>query len=171
MRINRRWNMTKKELVEFLLSNVTKTKSPDHVKGRCWESVLGARIAGYAVIGFEGKTHRAHRLVLEHKRGEPLGKLQANHYCDNPACIRPSHLYAGTQQQNMRDMQRRGRGRWASGEAAGPSKLTAKQVCKIREQYATGDYSQQALATTFGVSQPTVHGIVHTKYWKQEAAA
>lgn len=33
------------------------------------------------------------------------------HHCDNPACVRPDHLYLGTNQDNTNDMIRRGRQR------------------------------------------------------------
>ena len=35
--------------------------------------------------------------------------LQINHHCDNPACINPEHLYAGTHEDNVRDMIARNR--------------------------------------------------------------
>jgi len=37
---------------------------------------------------------------------------QINHTCDNPACCDVSHLYEGTQQENIQDMIRRGRHAW-----------------------------------------------------------
>lgn len=50
---------------------------------------------------------RAHRLALTLMLGfEPE---MACHTCDNPPCIRPSHLYAGDAQSNADDMIARGR--------------------------------------------------------------
>lgn len=48
-----------------------------------------------------------HREALEQKLGRPL-KLYALHYCDNPSCYEPEHLYEGTQSQNMKDWHKRG---------------------------------------------------------------
>ena len=52
----------------------------------------------------------AHRWLYEHLHG-PLGALFALHRCDNPACVRPSHLWAGTKRQNTLDMVAKGRHR------------------------------------------------------------
>lgn len=50
---------------------------------------------------------KAHRLVLALTLGyEPD---MACHHCDNPPCIRPSHLYAGTAKSNSDDAIERGR--------------------------------------------------------------
>lgn len=52
----------------------------------------------------------AHRWALEHSLGRPLAADEsALHRCDNPPCVNPLHLYAGTQADNMQDCTRRGR--------------------------------------------------------------
>lgn len=35
--------------------------------------------------------------------------MQLNHHCDNALCVRPDHLYDGTQVENMQDMAERGK--------------------------------------------------------------
>jgi len=52
---------------------------------------------GYKVIG-------AHRYLFFQKRPNTNKNLGVLHHCDNPACVRLSHLYAGTSQDNMNDM-------------------------------------------------------------------
>jgi hypothetical protein len=52
---------------------------------------------------------RVHRIAWQLHFGPiPFGK-QINHHCDNGLCVRPDHLYLGTQAQNMRDAAERGR--------------------------------------------------------------
>lgn len=58
-----------------------------------------------------GKNNRmAHQVAWELTHGKPFPSgHQGNHKCDIPLCCRPDHIYPGTQADNIRDMQRRGR--------------------------------------------------------------
>lgn len=51
----------------------------------------------------------AHRLSWQIANGSIPDGLQVLHHCDNGACIRPDHLFVGTQADNMRDMDAKGR--------------------------------------------------------------
>ena len=51
----------------------------------------------------------AHRLVWELTYGPIPATMCVLHQCDNPACIEPSHLFLGTQQDNIADMVAKGR--------------------------------------------------------------
>lgn len=68
----------------------------------CWEW-RGRLSHGYGMVG----QYKAARLVLE-VDGEMPGAWHALHLCDNKACVRRSHLYAGTHSDNMRDVYTRG---------------------------------------------------------------
>lgn len=81
------------------------------------------------------------------------------HSCDNPRCINPEHLRLGTAQDNMDDMSARQRG------GRGTAKLNYTTAQLIREQYATGDYTQRELARLHGVCQYIVSRIVNNKLW------
>jgi hypothetical protein len=79
---------------------------------RVW---TGAVARGYGYVQFKYKGHRynlrIHRLAAHFHLGFDLeSDLQVNHRCDNPLCINPEHLYIGTQDDNMRDRDIRGRG-------------------------------------------------------------
>lgn len=54
------------------------------------------------------------------------------------------------------------------GENNPIAKLTKKKAKKIRELWATGNYTQRELAIKFYVSQGTISYIVNKKIWKNE---
>lgn len=75
----------------------------------CWNYILKTNSHGYAVMSVNGKRVYAHRLSYEQFIGEIPEGLLICHKCDNPACVNPEHLYAGTQKDNIKDMFDRGR--------------------------------------------------------------
>ena len=74
-------------------------------EGGCMVTVAGRDGYGYAVKGFGGEVHRAHRLVAEHFYGPCPEGLQVRHLCGrgSSGCVTPAHLRYGTQSENMRD--------------------------------------------------------------------
>lgn len=77
-------------------------------------------------------------------------KLVQMHACDNPPCVNPDHLKAGTQLENMRDMARKNRGRKPI--------LTDEDVQDVHRMLAKGA-SDQKVARLYGVSDTTVYNI------------
>jgi hypothetical protein len=112
---------------------------------------------GYGLIKIGTSSKVASRIAWEMENGPiPMGK-KALHKCDNPPCVRPSHLYLGTQLDNARDRDTRGRN--------GLSKLTISQVKSIRAMVRDGS-SQRASAIIFGVSEATVSEIISGTTWR-----
>lgn len=128
----------------------------------CW-LWIGALFAGsgYGVLDGRG----AHRVSFELHNGEiPKGAFIC-HRCDVHACVRPSHLFAGSPLDNMRDMIAKGRN--VEGEAVCTAKLTAEQVLEIRRLHAAGEASSRELAARFGVGRPHISTIVRGLAWKR----
>lgn len=76
----------------------------------CWEWNAGKQSDGYGSFWWNGSAEGAHRVSyrLCHEEEIEEGK-QINHHCDNPPCVNPKHLYAGTQQENGWDQSKRER--------------------------------------------------------------
>jgi hypothetical protein len=85
----------------------------------CWNWNL-VLVNGYGVVnlGKKGLIIKAHRFswILANGQDIPEG-LFACHHCDNPACVRPDHLFVGTASDNSRDRDRKGRHRSGRIEA------------------------------------------------------
>jgi len=138
--------------------------------GNCWVWMAGKNKAGYGVIYKDGQMRLAHRISWMFENGEiPKGFL-IRHKCDNPSCIRPTHLVIGTHSDNMRDMAIRNRasrnGKYLIGEKNGFTDLIASDVLEIRTKYANENCTQRELAKQFSVSQSTIGNIVHRRTWK-----
>lgn len=80
------------------------------------------------------------------------------HRCDNGLCIRPDHLFLGTQQDNVNDMIAKGRKYYF--------KLTWEKVRKIREEYATGCTSYRILAKKYNITFSVIADIINNRAWR-----
>jgi hypothetical protein len=84
--------------------------------GSFLESNFGCRLwcggvngGGYGQISVDGRKMLVHRVAYQLAFGPIPDGLDVLHHCDTPCCISPDHLYAGTHQDNMDAMVRRGR--------------------------------------------------------------
>lgn len=142
----------------------------------CWEWPGHRNRHGYGVLqafGRNGKHMFAHRLIWEQYAGPIAEGMLVLHHCDNPACIRPTHLFLGTQSDNMRDCARKGRtGRnGLSGEAIATHKLTEVEVREIRALHNPRTMGCTRLARKYGVSSAAIKKIINGKSWAHVKAA
>lgn len=79
--------------------------------GECWLWTGARDERGYGRIGTGGKhgTALAHRVAWELTAGALSSGAVVCHRCDVPACVRPDHLFLGSQQENLADMRNKGR--------------------------------------------------------------
>lgn len=107
---------------------------------------------------------RAHRWLFAALHGPIESGIEICHTCDEPACVNPRHLFAGTHADNMRDMVEKGRFDNA-GERNGRAKLTAVEVAEIR-RLATGRYGERMeFARRYDVSSGTISKILNGDIW------
>lgn len=65
---------------------------------------------GYGRVKVDGRTSRVHRAFFEVWYSVSLKESEVLlHSCDNPACFNPYHLSVGTQADNVKDMDEKGR--------------------------------------------------------------
>lgn len=105
----------------------------------------------------------AHRVAYEVWNGGLDPSLYVLHRCDNPACMRPEHLFQGDQFDNMADCHQKRR--TANGERQGSCKLTDEQVAEIRSRWRPFDRSnsQRLMAKQYGVSLQQISNIIHRR--------
>lgn len=126
----------------------------------CWVWNWSVERKGYATIVVDGKHRKAHRVAYELGNGPiPEGHI-LRHLCNNPSCINPAHLVAGTQVENSRDM-------IASGNMWN-QKLTLEDVAEIRRWFAAGGVSRAAIARYYGVVNGDVQLIIANKIFYDE---
>lgn len=135
--------------------------------GPCWVWTASTAPAGYGQFYMGGRLQGAHIASWILANGALPSGMRVLHHCDNPPCIRPSHLFAGTQLDNVRDMISKGRRVAVSlkGEQNSHAKLTAAKVVTIRQRFEAGELGV-ALAAEYGVKFNAISRIVTGVSWK-----
>ena len=129
---------------------------------RCWVWVGSVIWSGYGLFKSKGVQRGAHRYswLIEYGVWPTPCCL---HKCDNPPCIRPDHLFEGSNKENTADMISKGRKFVMVGEKHSNAKLTSMAVIEIRQQ--RGKLSQSKLSELYGVNQSTISRIMQGKRW------
>lgn len=124
----------------------------------------GHKAPRYSVGSLNGVKTGLHRIVYCKAHGLSLEDLQGlvvMHTCDNPRCINPDHLRAGTQKENMADRFRKGRANMPYGDTHVQSAVTEAQREEIRRRVAAGELKKN-LAAEYCVAPSTI-----TRYLKE----
>lgn len=172
-----------KTLEERFWEKVEKGKS-------CWIWRAAKDESGYGKIGVSGKVEMAHRVSWSFENGEIPNGMCVLHRCDNPSCVRASHLFIGDQKENMNDMTCKGRrscgdshsaavkhgiprgdahysrnGRSMKGDKHPNSKLTSADVIDIRSRVSFGE-KRSVLANEYGISYTHLCAIASGAKWR-----
>lgn len=127
----------------------------------CWEWKGHKERGGYGASG----DALAHRQSFLRFIGDIPSGMIVMHRCDNPPCVRPSHLSIGTQGENLKDMDRKGRRRPPRGSQNAASVLTENDVVDIRTLRAAGA-TNRVLADAFNVTITNIQTIQRRTSWR-----
>src|SRR4051812_35486281 len=193
-RILKNFSAVTPEIIYRFNSYVKKPTTEDG----CWIWTGNILKSGYGRFGVERAGIRAHRFAYRLWVGEiPESKPFILHDCpdrDNRACVNPEHLWAGTHEDNMRDMIEKGTQATGDrvcmrkypykrpfgerngsktkpesvlkGEQIALSVLTENSVREIRRSYVKGKVSLEQLAALYGVSFSAVSRVIRRQTWK-----
>ena len=92
-----------------LVEKVCSRLPEDLPDNECW-NVPGTGSNNRPVINHGGKCMLLSRVVFEMHHARPLQKGECVlHKCDNPECVNPANLFAGSQLDNIADRVAKGR--------------------------------------------------------------
>lgn len=164
-------NLTPQQIIEF--------KSKTKIKGKCliW---IGCTIEEYGIMTVNGQNYIASRIAFKLANGYcPIDKLIC-HHCDNPPCVTPLHLFAGTHKDNGLDASDKGRlikgdnhwmrlhpERTRKGEVHPLAKLTNEDIVLLKKLISFGNSDKIIYEFFKGrISRSHIGGIRRGTFWK-----
>lgn len=146
-------------LADRFWSKVLKTET-------CWLWQAGLNSNGYGRFQYFNRTHRrgsrgrdlyAHRVSWMLTHGELPDTMKVLHRCDTPACVRPDHLFLGTQADNVADCISKSR----KTKPPIVSNLTADNIRDIRSD----PRKHHIIGADYGLKRMAIFDIKHKKTW------
>lgn len=138
--------------------------------GTCWEWQATPN-GRYGSFTHDNQTHGAHRFAWMIKHGDIPDGMFVCHRCDNPRCVRPSHLFLGEAADNTEDMMKKGRYRSPynpnppTGVDHPLAKLNPPKVREMRRLRFEEGWDYRSIAAEFGVAVRGAWLAINGKTW------
>jgi hypothetical protein len=145
--------------------------------GACWPwAAATQKVSGYGLVNVDGAIRLAHRVSWTLAKGPIPDGLDVLHHCDYRPCVRPEHLFLGTDLDNQRDAVEKGRhvlppqptpeqrprgdAHWTAtrpesvlrGARKPNARPTVEEAVELRRRYAAGGVKLSTLAREFCIS-------------------
>ena len=131
----------------------------------CWIFTGGSKNGFHGSLYYEGESEQAHRLAWMLIKGKIPDGLFVLHKCDVGMCVNPDHLFLGTQEDNIADMDSKGRSnRPQLGEKNGRALISSLDVIEIRKLHSEGMIYAE-LARRYNLSISAIARIVTRQSW------
>lgn len=131
----------------------------------CWLWAHGTNEHGYGQFWDGRSMQKAHRVSFRLHGGDLSEGRAVCHKCDTPACVNPAHLWIGSQQDNVTDMRRKGRGPTVVMPVGGHcAKLTIADVHDIARMRRAGALLTE-IARKYGLHETTIGLVVQGRTW------
>lgn len=137
----------------------------------CWPWIAQLREGAYPDVGLtreerERFQHRSKSMVVSRYllttlRGRLGRGVVAMHTCDDPRCVNPNHIVAGSPAENAQDASRKGRLR----DVPRRTRWTRDQVLDIRSRYLSGE-SVREIAESIGAQPRHVRAAARARSYR-----
>lgn len=129
----------------------------------CWIWTADTSPFGYGRMNICGDVWNAHRIAFWLHHRKLNHSLHVCHHCDNPPCCNPHHLFQGSDLDNQRDANNKGR--HLRGTEMHNVILNEEIVRQIRLLYVPRKCGKYALAKLFRVHPSTIQKVYERRSW------
>ena len=146
----------------IFLRKIKKTSS-------CWEWYGTKNKSGYGTIHcrkFKQRNILAHRFSWHLYNGGIPDDMCVLHKCDNRGCVNPSHLFLGTQADNVKDMMDKKRNKHPTKERHHFAKINGEIITKMKTMRSNGAIYKD-IGEAFGIHLSTARSAIIGKTWRQ----
>ena len=133
-------------------------------KDECWNWTAAKNKLGYGFVMYNRVCTQAYRVAWVLTYGGSIHDVYLCHKCNNPSCVNPKHLYAGSHAENMRDKVAAGTARGLIGSKNPKAKLSERDVVKIKRELSRGVLVSK-IANEYHIGWNAIWRIKRGIYW------